>query len=158
MMLNLALIERWRTDFFSAYQKWHERGTRNLDELLRCLNDKGSSLRSSGSLRRWLQGRTLCPDEAEDLRRLADVLGMDYVRQHYKRIEHAARRLRGLHISLSTKLNRWLEQQAAGIDAGNDDDIIDEALGLTFGDLRSSLMLLRVKGVETIEGPMLRSN
>jgi len=158
MMLNLALIERWRTDFVSAYQKWHERGTRNLDELLRCLNDKGSSLRSSGSLRRWLQGRTLCPDEAEDLRRLADVLGMDYVRQQYKRIEHAARRLRGLHISLSTKLNRWLEQQAAGVDGGNDDDVIDQALGLTFGDLKSSLMLLRIKDVETIEGPLLRNN
>lgn len=158
MILNLALIERWRTDFVNAYQKWKERGTRNLDGLLRCLNDKGSSLKSSASLRRWLQGRTLCPDEVEDLRRLADVLAMDYVRQHYKRIEHAAKRLRGLHVGLSNRLNRWIEQQAAGIHTVNDDYVIDLGLNLTFGDLRSSLMLLHVEGVEIVEGPLLRSS
>jgi hypothetical protein len=158
MILNLALIERWRTDFVNSYRKWQVRNTRNLDELLRCLNEKGSTLRAGGTLRQWLQGKTFCPDDPEDLRRLAEVLGMDYVCQHYKRIAHAAKRLRGLHVGLANKLNRWLEQQAAGKSATNDDDIIDETLGLTFGDLRSSLMVLAVRRVETVEGPLLRIN
>lgn len=158
MMLHLALIQRWQSDFVTAYQRWHERGARNLDELLRHLNDKGSSITSTAALRSWLQGQILCPQDGEDLRRLADVLGMDYVRQQYRRIERAASRLRGLHRGLSNKLNRWLEQQAAGIDAGNDDEVVDPELGLTFGDLRSSLVLLHVKDAENMQGPFLRSS
>lgn len=158
MMLGLALIERWRADFVNAYQRWRGRGTSNLDDLLRRLNDKGSSLTSTAALRSWLQGQILCPQDGEDLRRLADVLNMDYVSQHYRKIERAASRLRGLHRGLSNKLNRWLEQQAAGTDTGNDDDVIDQELGLTFGDLRSSLLLLHVKKVEVIQGPLLRSS
>jgi hypothetical protein len=83
---------------------------------------------------------------------------MDYVRQHYKRIARAASRLRSLHRVLSSKLNRWLEQQAGEIDAGSDDDVIDQQLGLTFGDIRSSLVLLHVKDVENIQGLFLRSS
>jgi hypothetical protein len=158
MMLNLALIERWRNDFANAYELWRKRGSQNLDELLKCLRDKGSRLMSTAALRSWLQGQILCPQDEEDLRRLADVLDMDYVRQHYKRIGRAACRLRSLHRVLSSKLNRWLDQQASEIDAGSDADVIDQELGLTFGDLRSSLLLLHVKDVENIQGLFLRSS
>lgn len=158
MMLNLALIERWRNDFANAYERWRKRGSLNLDELLKQLRDKGSTLVSTAALRSWLHGQILCPLDEEDLRRLAEVLAMDYVRQHYKRIARAACRLRSLHRVLSSKLNRWLEQQAGEIDAGSADDVIDRELGLTFGDLRSSLLLLHVKDVETIQGLFLRSS
>jgi len=158
MMLHLALIERWRTDFVNAYQRWRDGGTRTLDDLLKLLNGKGSTLTSTAAVRSWLQGQVLCPQDGKDLRRLADVLGLDYVRQHYKRIESAAIYLRGKHRAFANTLNRWLEQQAAGVDTGNDDEAIDEALGLTFGDLRSSLIVLTVRNVEVLEELLLRSN
>lgn len=158
MMLHLALIERWRTDFVDAYQRWREGGMKNLDDLLKLLKEKGTSLMSTAALRSWLQGQVLCPQDGKDLLRLADVLGLDYVSQHYKKIESAAVYLRGKHRAFANTLNRWLEQQAAGVDTGNDDEVIDEALGLTFGDLRSSLIVLTVREVEVLEELLLRSN
>jgi len=126
--------------------------------LLKLLNEKGSTLVSTASLRCWLQGQVLCPQDGKDLLRLADVLGLDYVRQHYKSIESAAVYLRGKHRAFANTLNRWLEQEAAGIDTSNDNDVLDEALRLTFGDLRSSLVVLTVKDVEVLDGLWLRGN
>jgi hypothetical protein len=83
---------------------------------------------------------------------------MTFVRQYYKRIVQAANRLRGLHRGLSIRLNRWLEDQATGAAHRNNDDVIDAELGLTFGDVRNSLLVLRVVEIQTVAGPHLRSN
>ncbi|HEU0143651.1 MAG TPA: hypothetical protein VFQ47_02590, partial [Nitrososphaera sp.] len=158
LTLHLNLIRRWQTDFASAYLRWQQRGRYNFEQLLRFMRDRGSELISSVTIQAWLRGQTLCPQDAEDLRRLSEILEMDFVRQNYQRIAKAASRLRGLHRGVANKLNRWLQQQATGIDAGNDDEIIDPDLGLTFGDLKSSLSLQRISEVQVISGPLLRSS
>ena len=73
------------------------------------------------------------------------------------RFNHYGERCRGLHRGLSKRLNRWLEQQAAGTAAQSDDEVIDEELGLSFGDFRSSLQVLKVERTATIDGPFLRT-
>lgn len=155
--LHLSLVQRWQEDFAVAYGQWRQHGVHNLDELLRQLRDHGSSLTSPQTLRQWLNGQILCPDDPEDLRRLAEVLDLRFIRQHYRRIDRAASRLRGLHRGLANRLNRWLRQQAAGLTTGSDADIIDVELGLTFGDFRSSLLILRVVTIESVPGPFIRS-
>jgi len=157
LILHLSLIRRWQTDFVSAYYRWYQRGSYNAEQLLKLMNEHGSGLTSSVTIQAWLRGQTLCPQDTEDLRRLSEILEMDFVRKNYQRIGKAASRLRGLHRGVANKLNRWLQQQATGIDAGNDDEIIDPDLGLTFGDLKSSLSLQRISAVQVINGPLLRS-
>jgi len=83
---------------------------------------------------------------------------MNFVKEHYRRIHNAASRLRGLHRGLSNRLNRWLEQETAGTAAQSDEDVIDEDLGLRFGDFRSSLQVLAVEETATIAGPFLRTS
>ena len=83
---------------------------------------------------------------------------MGFVEKHYKSISRAARRLRGLHRGLANKLNRWLRDQAAGNIQNKYDDIIDAKLGLTFEDIRNSLLVLQVTKIENVPGPFLRSN
>ena len=46
---------------------------------------------------------------------------------------------------------------AAGGRSEEDEAVVDENLGLRFGDFRSSLQVLVVEGVATIEGPFLRT-
>jgi hypothetical protein len=41
---------------------------------------------------------------------------------------------------------------------GSDDDVIDTELGLTFGDFRNSLMILRVAAARTVRGLFMRSD
>lgn len=158
MTLHLSLIRRWQADIVSAYHHWRERGSRNLEQLLERMSNRGSTLSSTATLQNWLRGHTLCPQDAEDLRRLAEILEMDFVRQHYQRMANAATRLRGLHRGLANKLNRWLQQQATGINSANDSELIDAELGLTFGDLKSSLSIQKVATVQPVRGPLLRSS
>ncbi len=79
----------------------------------------------------------MCPEDAEDLRRLAEILNMGFVQAHYLRIYQAAKRLRNLHRVLSRRLNGWLEEQASGSIRENSDDVLDAELGITFGDFRN---------------------
>ena len=158
--LHLALIRRWQADFKIAFEQW-QRGAsatvRDMNALLQAMRARGSSLSCDLTMEFWLQGQTLCPRDPDDLRRLAEVLNLSFVKQHYRRIHAAATRLRGLHISLSSKLNNWLEQQADAKEAATS-EIIDEQLGLTFDDFRSSLLYLNVSSVAAVAGPFLRAD
>ena len=156
--LPIKLIRRWQSDFASSFGKWRIHQRLGLEELLEQMRRRGSALTSSFTLRIWLCGGTLCPENPDDLLRLAEVLDMDFVRQNYRHIHRAAIRLRGLHRGLSKRLNRWLEQQATGLTGGSDGAVIDADLGLTFGDFRNSLLVLRVATVQPITGPFLRTS
>ena len=155
--LHVALIKRWQNDFNVAYRRWKLHGERNLDVLLAEMKRRGSSLTSPFTLRQWLWHATLCPQDREDLRRLAEILDINFVKEHYRRIYNAASRLRGLHRGLSNRLNRWLEHQTSGAAVENDDEVIDGDLGVSFGDFRSSLQVLTVERTSSIEGPFLRA-
>lgn len=155
--LHVALVRRWQDDFAVAYRRWKRHGERNLDTLLAQMRRRGSDLTNSFTLRQWLWRNTLGPHDREDLRRLAEVLDMGFVKEHYRRIDKAASRLRGLHRGLSNRLNRWLEQETAGTATQSDEDVIDEDLGLRFGDFRSSLQVLTVEKTATVRGPFLRT-
>jgi hypothetical protein len=156
--LHLALIRRWQQDLVLAYRRWRLHGVRNLEELLRQLQLRGSTLTHSTTLRGWLSGNILCPEDAEDLRRLAEVLDMVFVRSHYQKIDKAAKRLRGLHRLLARRLNSWLEEQASGSIKIKHDDVLDPELGITFDDFRNSLLILQVKNIQPIVGLFLRSS
>ena len=166
--LHIAMIRRWQEDLRVAYEQWckqtvsqsefNKYGSRDIDGLLRRMQGCGSQRNSYQTLINWLDGTVLCPLEQEDLRRIAEILNMGFVKQHYKLIYQAANRLRGLHRGLSNKLNRWLRDQAAGTIQKCEDDVIDAELGLTFGDIRNSLLVLQVNSIETLPGPFLRSS
>ncbi len=98
---------------------------------------KGSRIRDPQPLRNWLRSETLSHQDEDDLRRIAEILNLDFVRNHSKRI-HQAESFAGLHIGLSRRLNNWLSQDAPDIAANmiDQNDLIDEQLGLTFPDFQ----------------------
>ena len=156
--LHLALIRRWQQDLELAYRRWRLHGVRNLDELLLQMQRRGSTLTHPMTLRGWLSGNILCPEDPNDLRRLAEILEMSFVISHHQKIYQAAKRLRGLHRVLARRLNSWLEEQASGSVKAKDDDVLDTELGITFGDFRNSLLILQVQEVQPIMGLFLRSS
>ena len=153
--MHLALIRRWQDDLVAAYDRWKAYGTRNVDELLAAMRQRGSTLTSSFTLRTWLWRHTLCPDDSEDLRRIAEVLDMRFVAENYSRIWRAADRLRNLHRCLALRLSHWL--QSGQRDADHAAAVVDADLGLTFDDFRNSLLVLKVISANRITGPFLRS-
>ena len=90
------------------------------------------------------------PRDVEDLRRLSDVLEMPFTSKCYKLIHNAGDRLHGLHIQLSRRLKAWIMKGASG--GHMRDEIIDNELQLTFGDVQDALLLLEVLDVREISG------
>lgn len=153
--LHVKLVERWQEDLATAYYRKATREPNwNIDRVFEEMKRRGSTISDSQPLRNWLRGETLRPQDAEDLRRLADIFDLAFVREHYMRIHRAGTRLAGLHISLSHRLNKWLNQEGLGMatSVSNQDDIIDEELGLTFQDFRDSLAVLQVKRISREKG------
>jgi hypothetical protein len=153
----LALVRRWHEDLAGAFSERSMNGSITPDSLLQDLQARGSKLTSPQTIRTWLRGVVLAPNDPEDLRRVAEVLHLGFVKQYYREIARAASRLRGLHVSLSLKLNAWLGssgQVAAAIAGG--DEMIDQELGLTVNDFRHCLLRIRVLDVRQKHGLFYR--
>lgn len=154
--LHLALLGRWREDLQAGFQRWAAQRPDALGDLLRELNSAGSTITSRLALHFWLNGTTLCPSDEADLLRVSQILDLGFVRSRYRQIAGAASRIRGLHRGLSNRLNRWLNDRAQTITESHDAEVIDSSLGLTFGDLRSSLVIAEVVSIQQVSGPFLR--
>lgn len=153
----LALVRRWQDDLVRAFTEGERQGRVSPESLLQELQGRGSGLTSHHTIRSWLRRLVLSPNDAEDLKRIAEVLSMGFVMNYYKQIHTAGRRLKGLHINLSARLNRWLASSGAGsIAAGGAEEVIDAELGLTIEDFRHSLLRVRVLEVKQQRGPFYR--
>lgn len=153
----LALVRRWQDDFVDGFAQWQRLKDVGIQEFLSELQIRGSRLRSTEAIRFWLRRMVLAPDDVEDLRRVADLLRLEFVGGYYRQIHRAGRRLKGLHISLSARLNRWLTSRHAGEAAtGSGGEVIDAELGLTIADFRDSLLRLTVANVTRETGAFYR--
>ena len=126
--------------------------------LLRKIQETGSGLTSPLTLQFWLRGLTLSPDDPEDLRRVAEVLSLPFIKQHYRRVAAAASRIRGLHRGLSIRLGYWLAAQSGGLHEAYDREVIDPELGLTFGDVRASIVIEKVTSIRRVSGTFPRAD
>jgi hypothetical protein len=151
--LHLALLDRWQDEVEAGYAAWAGRG-RTLDDLLHAMRAKGSTITSISGVRLWVTGGTLAPQDADDVRRLGEVLERGFVVVNFARIAQAATRLRGLHRGLAQRMDNWLEDEATREDAG-DDAIIDADAGIRFSDFRGSLLHLTVTAVRIQSGIFL---
>ena len=157
LALHVELVKRWQRDVAVAYHRWCEQADRkrSIVDLLAALQARGSSIVVPLTVEGWVHGLRLCPNDKEDLRRLAEVLDMDFVIRYYQRIFRAAERLRGKHRSWGRQLNHWLLH---GVSSGTEVKLFDEELGLSFGDLKGSLLHLHILTVQSIQGPFYRGN
>lgn len=165
--LHLALLRRWHEDLLVGFERWTLRkfgrpphgatGRYAAESLLQELCRLGSELTSALAVQFWVQGVTLCPNDPLDIRRVAQVLGLNFVEAQYQRIAAAASRIRGLHRGLSNRLNHWLFDQSYEMSHSQDREVIDSDTGLTFGDIRNSFVVAEVLEIRPIKGPFLRS-
>lgn len=151
--IHLALIRQWQTEIHQGYAKWCRQG-KTLSGLFSEMRKRGTQLETEVAPRFWAIGCTLRPRDRKDMQRIAEILDLPFTLQHYKRIHAAGERIHGLHISLSRRLNAWIQGDATGMG----DDLIDGATGLTFSDVRDSLIILRVESVSEIPGPFDKSS
>ena len=156
MELHLALIGKWQEELAESFRARRRIGW-TYQDVLSEIQMRGSRISSTQTIRLWVLGQVLAPDDPKDLFRLAKTMGMRFAERHHSRINIAARRIRGLHIGLSIRLNRWLKDQVANV-AEQDFEVFDEELGLSFQDFRDSLGVYTVESVQTSTGLFLRDS
>lgn len=153
--IHMAMLKKWKEEFHLGYLVWkEENANKGLDDFLKLLQQKGSSIVAPLTISNWLNGYTLRPQDELDMYRLGEVLNIKFIKENYRRIYTAASRIVGIHISLSRKLNEWLNKKAFTSDR-DDMEIIDEEVGLTFGELKSSIKILQVERINIITQPLL---
>jgi hypothetical protein len=157
LSLHINLLQKWREEFYLSYQIWKDvQPGMGLDEFCQLLREKGSDVESPLTISNWLHGHTLRPHDTLNIRRVGQVLGNGFVTENFNEISNAAKRIVGLHISLSKRLKIWLEGKA--FDFKKDDfTVVDKELDLTLGELRSSLKILKVTDIKVFSEPVLRS-
>jgi hypothetical protein len=157
---KLDLIQRWHNEFAISFDKKQELSGFTFEDLLNELRQQGSDITTTQTLYSWLYELRIAPLDKDDLKRLADILDMKFVKKYYKEIFIAARYIRGIHSGFANKLNHWLLEQAKGI-VQNDKNLIeyiDEDLGITLDDFKESLVILSVKSVESKNGLFYRDD
>ena len=156
--LHLALIRAWHDELRRAFRDWSIGRVAAYDDLLERLQALGCRRTAALTIRFWVRGVIICPSDPDDLRRVAQVMDIPFVREHYLRISKAADRLRGLHRGLANRLGNWIRAQAAGGSPASDEDVFDQELGLTLTDFRESLEVLVVRSSTEQQGLFLRSS
>lgn len=160
MQLTLALLRRWHEDLRTGFRRWQDQserdgklyGRRATELFLAELQSRGSHIRSELAIRFWINATTLAPTDREDIRRAADLLNLGFCKENYARIDAAASRIRGLHRGLSNRLGHWLVERARGVEDSQDAEVIDSQLGLTFGDLRRSIIITTITKIMEAKG------
>ena len=156
MEIHLALINKWQEELAESFRRRRLLGWTAEDVLIR-MQQQGSSITSTQTIRLWVTGEVLAPEDPKDLPRLARSMDLRFVQEYHARINRAARRIRGLHRGLSTRLNGWLREQVAST-TDADLEIFDAELGLSFQDFRDSMTVHTVESVEEVSGLFLRDS
>jgi hypothetical protein len=155
----LQLVDRWHQDLRRAFMDAKRRSGATFEGVLTSLQEHGSMISTSASVRGWVLGFTLAPSDWHDIQRLGTILDIPFAKQYAREIGNAAGQLAGLHRSLSNRLNRWLESENAGAAVlSSGQAVIDAELGLTIEDFRHSLVKGRIAAISQISGPFLRSH
>ena len=151
--IHLALISKWQEELAQSFRAHLAKGWA-ADDVLAEIQRQGSSIGSTQTVKLWLLGRTLAPNDPQDLIRLGKAMQLPFVTKYHARISKAAQRIRGLHRGLSNRLNNWLHEQATG-GADTALQVFDDELGLSFQDFRDSLAVFKVEKITKVSGPFL---
>lgn len=158
MAQYISLVQKWQNDISFAFQEKNKIEKVQLDDILKQIQDKGSKIISTGEVKWWIEKKVLAPYDPEDLRRIAEVFDLDFVKKYYMNISRAARALQGIHQSLSRRLNNYLLSDEIYDAAKGDKEIINKELNLTLEDFRHSMLKLRVLKIDKMTGIFYTAN
>lgn len=141
--VRAAWIDYWRQALrrartrFSTYERMRQE-----------LGERGC-IRERQTVRLWVVGQTIGPEDPEDIRRLGECLEDEVLVANYTTINGAIESLRSAHRALGHRLGALARRVGSATSAGfmEEDEIIDARTGLTAADFRDSVEILVVHEV-----------
>jgi hypothetical protein len=139
-----AWLSHWRRVLATAYQRFG-----SYAEFTLALAREGCSVQTQ-TVRLWVIGKTIGPDDEDDVRRVAVVTKDESLLAAHREVCRAIRSLRGAHVRLGQRLSDMARRVGPAVAAGRiaSDEVVDERSGLTAADFLDSIDLLTVSSIE----------
>lgn len=141
-----AWIDYWRQALRHAYRRFG-----SYEALAAALRGRGC-VRQTQTVRLWVVGQTIGPEDSEDIRRVGECLDDMVLVSNYLTINAAIESLRHAHMALGQRLGALARHVGRATVAGliGEDEIIDQRTGLTTSDFRDSMEVLTVRAVHHV--------
>lgn len=137
-------VAHWRRVLGAAYRRF---GSYVL--FADALRDEGCTVQDQ-TVRLWVIGVTIGPDDDEDVHRVGLVMDDPVLRDNHPEVCRAIRSLRGAHVRLGQRLSDLAMRVGSAAAAGllDADEVVDERSGLTVADFQESIDILTVHSIE----------
>ncbi|MFG1947743.1 DrmE family protein [Nonomuraea sp. NPDC048826] len=145
---ELAVATVWVEQWRAAVRRAHT-VHRTYHGLHRALVKFGCRVQAQ-TVRLWCTGTTIGPDDPADVRRLGDLLEDRVLTTNHWEIWRAMRTLRHSHVRLGRRLTMLTRLLGPATQKGRlpSDEILDQASGLTAGDVETAVVVVRVAQIE----------
>jgi hypothetical protein len=146
LALAAGWVGHWRRVLSEAYRHF---GT--YEALTEALHRRGCTVQTQ-TVRLWVIGVTIGPDDEEDVHRVGIVTGDAALFDRHLEVCRAMRSLRGAHVRLGHRLSELARQVGSAVVQGriDSDEVMDERSGLTAADFQDSVDILTVTAVEPV--------
>lgn len=136
----------WRRVLITAYGRFG-----SYHALTAALAEQGCTVQTQ-TVRLWVIGITIGPENDDDVRRVGLVMDDATLRDGYAEVCRAFRSLRGAHVRLGKRLAEMAVRVGSAAATGrlDGDEVIDERSGLTVADFRESVEVLTVSEIEPV--------
>jgi hypothetical protein len=137
-------VAHWRRVLGAAYRRFGSYGV-----FADALRDEGCTVQDQ-TVRLWVIGVTIGPDDDEDVHRVGLVTNDPVLRDNHREVCRAIHSLRGAHVRLGQRLSDLAMSVGSAAVAGllDADEVVDERSGLTVADFQESIDILIVDSIE----------
>lgn len=141
-----AWTGHWRNVLAAAYRRFG-----SYHALTVALAKHGCTVQTQ-TVRLWVVGVTIGPEDDDDVRRVGVVMGDTALRDGYAEVCRAFRSLRSAHVRLGKRLSEMAMRVGSAASTGrlDGDEVVDERSGLTVADFQESVEVLTVREMELV--------
>jgi hypothetical protein len=97
----------------------------------------------------WRDGYVIGPRDPNNIRLIGKIYNENFLVKHYKEIEYAVSRIRGIHQKLLRDFNELVVKAGLKTIKSDRDEIIDEEFNLHLEDFVGIISIEKIKKVET---------
>ncbi len=159
-VLSARRDEERDTQADRTIRQWHQELATGIDrlglshaEVLRRIRELGSRRATSGVIRQWAAGEVLGPLDPQDIRRVGEVVGSEWLKENWRSVGAALFAVRNGHRVLGRRITQVIQKTALGEhEVSEKDKDFLALLGITMGRLQDAVTVLTVEQISADAG------
>lgn len=145
-----VLQQRWVEAVDALAHHFTVNGRVVYSAVLRALQENGAKITSQLTVRSWISGQIMGPEDRTSIEAVGKVISSDALVQGTREIDSALRRIRAIRRGLGRRLSSVIRktfQYSMDGDSHGSDSLLDEHLALPLNELLDSIDFARIDGI-----------